>query len=373
MILVLALLSATLVPSFLKARAEGQLRNCRSNLKNVATALELYAKDWQGNYPSRLPALTPNILKSIPTCPAANLDTYSTSYSSSFSAYTVYCRGDHHGKASLWPNFPQYTSAEGLLGEASRPGNGWLDQLLGLLQWILFIPAFAFFVNRVGTRPEPLPQARELEQRHPWLGWLGWLSWVVLCLGCTGLTGIYCAQSWSRGWSALMALTAGGMVAEWTVRTGWRFWGKLSPAEREPADSTSAGPNPEIGASLRTRLVLTGNQRLLSRLLKLGLPLLVLALLTLGLPNPLLGLAVGALLSFPLYLWGKSWASELFERELELVPGSGVLLEHSRRMGRPMVRQLGTLAQVENLSDDGFCLGGRSLLVSDRDFLEALA
>lgn len=43
---------------------------CRSNLKNVATAIEMYQTDWNGASPSTLASLTPNYLKTLPKCPA---------------------------------------------------------------------------------------------------------------------------------------------------------------------------------------------------------------------------------------------------------------------------------------------------------------
>jgi len=52
---------------------------CKSNLKNIATALEMYATDNRGRYPTGLDQLlqppTP-YLKQIPTCPAAGRSTY---------------------------------------------------------------------------------------------------------------------------------------------------------------------------------------------------------------------------------------------------------------------------------------------------------
>jgi hypothetical protein len=49
----------------------GGLTMCKANLKNVGTALEMYATDWDGNYPTTLGLLTPNYLKTVPTCAEA--------------------------------------------------------------------------------------------------------------------------------------------------------------------------------------------------------------------------------------------------------------------------------------------------------------
>ena len=97
---------------------------CKSNLKNCATALEMYASDNEGHYCSDPTLLIRgNYLKLIPTCPGANKDSYSQSYTCQASPdnFTLYCKGDNHGKAypaydsAKRENFPQYNSTEGLI------------------------------------------------------------------------------------------------------------------------------------------------------------------------------------------------------------------------------------------------------------------
>lgn len=128
-IAIIAILAAILVPNFLKARAQGQLTACKSNLKNMATALEMYASDFGGRYPntSTLAQLTSgNYLKTIPTCPAAGKDTYTTSGSGVFTSittpdsFTMMCVGTNHAKAytgysTSSNNFPQYFAEVGLV------------------------------------------------------------------------------------------------------------------------------------------------------------------------------------------------------------------------------------------------------------------
>jgi uncharacterized protein YfbU (UPF0304 family) len=87
------------------------LTACKSNQKNIGTALEMYFTDHQERYPSALSALTPNYLRVIPICASAKKDTYSGAFVSTDSHYTVYCAGSHHFN----PNFPQYNSTEGLV------------------------------------------------------------------------------------------------------------------------------------------------------------------------------------------------------------------------------------------------------------------
>lgn len=125
-IAIIAILAAILVPNFLKARAQGQLTACKSNCKNVATALEMYASDNGGRYPATgqlAASLTAgNYLKLIPTCPAAGANTYSGTYAARTTpdAFSFNCAGNNHAKAytgfsSASANYPQYDAEQGLL------------------------------------------------------------------------------------------------------------------------------------------------------------------------------------------------------------------------------------------------------------------
>ncbi|MBS2034657.1 type II secretion system protein [bacterium] len=125
-IAIIAILAAILVPNFLKARAQGQLTACKSNCKNIATALEMYASDNGGRYPSsaniKNSLTTGNYLKLIPSCPAAGTDTYSPNFTSATTpdAFSFYCNGTNHAKAytgfnSVGANFPQYFAESGLV------------------------------------------------------------------------------------------------------------------------------------------------------------------------------------------------------------------------------------------------------------------
>ncbi|MGI5844298.1 MAG: competence type IV pilus major pilin ComGC [Candidatus Xenobium sp.] len=119
-IAIIAILAAILVPNFIRARAQGQFTACKSNLKNIATALEMYSTDSQGRYPTKLSKLSDNqkYLRTIPTCASAGSDTYSSSGYTSASnpdAYTIYCVGKNHSAVDAAENFPQYNSVAGLL------------------------------------------------------------------------------------------------------------------------------------------------------------------------------------------------------------------------------------------------------------------
>ena len=80
----IAVAAAIVVPNFIRGhRTGGVFTACKSNCKNIGTALEMYSTDWEGKYPSDMASLIPNYLKVIPECPAAGTDTYSRFYSNS--------------------------------------------------------------------------------------------------------------------------------------------------------------------------------------------------------------------------------------------------------------------------------------------------
>lgn len=121
---VLLALLTVLGPGCARSRCQGPLTACKSNLKNLGTALEMYSTDWSGSYPPSLQHLTdsrsgfPAYLKVIPTCPTAEADTYSQTYvrGTHPDRYAVYCGGDwHHRQVSEWPaNWPGYDAWNGL-------------------------------------------------------------------------------------------------------------------------------------------------------------------------------------------------------------------------------------------------------------------
>ena len=114
--LVLLVGKAIIVPSFIRTRAQWQWTACKSNLKNIGTALEMYSTDNGGRFPRSPVGLTPNYLEQVPTCPAKGSDTYSEGFASASNpdAYTVVCAGRNHSGVGLGENFPQYTSTQGV-------------------------------------------------------------------------------------------------------------------------------------------------------------------------------------------------------------------------------------------------------------------
>ena len=116
-IAIIAILAAILIPNYTHARAQGIVTACKSNLKSIATATEMYGSDNVGRYPTNISQLNPQYLKAIPTCPSIGATTYSKGFVtvSNPDAFTIYCSGNNHGGVGDSSNYPQYTSAQGLL------------------------------------------------------------------------------------------------------------------------------------------------------------------------------------------------------------------------------------------------------------------
>jgi len=89
--------------------ATADYHDCKSNIKNLSTACEMYSTDNSGRYPTSLAQLTPQYLKELPTCPAVSADTYSEGFQSVSNpdAFSVVCTGWHHPFVDP-PNYPQY-------------------------------------------------------------------------------------------------------------------------------------------------------------------------------------------------------------------------------------------------------------------------
>ncbi|MGE0491096.1 MAG: hypothetical protein AB7S38_17950 [Vulcanimicrobiota bacterium] len=113
-----ALLTWSFAAGVVRHRAQGRLMACKSNLKGIGTALEMYSTDWCGRYPTNINLVTPNYLKTLPTCPGARSDSYSASYQSTSrpDVYTLYCQGMNHCEAGfIEPNYPRYQAISGVL------------------------------------------------------------------------------------------------------------------------------------------------------------------------------------------------------------------------------------------------------------------
>lgn len=100
-------------------KPEDARRACESNLKNLATALEMYAVDNSGHYPTSFKELVPNYLAKVPNCPGSGTDTYTATFRIGPAApgntegrqefYSFHCAGSHQGGS------PGYQSTQGLV------------------------------------------------------------------------------------------------------------------------------------------------------------------------------------------------------------------------------------------------------------------
>jgi len=103
-----------LIPNFMRPPNHGGRHTaCKSNLKNIGTAMEMYSSDHQGRYPPALGYVTPNYLKTIPTCPSAGKVTYGYVRATDPDCYTTWCSGSYHTRFTN-PNYPQYDAIQGL-------------------------------------------------------------------------------------------------------------------------------------------------------------------------------------------------------------------------------------------------------------------
>lgn len=117
-IIALTVIAALIVPNYLHEHANPS-SFCISSLKNISTSLEMYSTDAGGRYPLRLSDICPRYMRIMPTCPAANKQTYEYVRSEHPDLFTVYCKGKYHigSKRESYPkeNYPQYDSIQGLI------------------------------------------------------------------------------------------------------------------------------------------------------------------------------------------------------------------------------------------------------------------
>ena len=101
------------VYTYMKHRLLHECKVCNENIIQISYAIEAYSNEHR-LYPKKLSELMPHYLLEIPTCPAAQADTYSIGYErgtrptiqgqeriSSQDTYTVMCSGNHHEGAGL--------------------------------------------------------------------------------------------------------------------------------------------------------------------------------------------------------------------------------------------------------------------------------
>jgi hypothetical protein len=103
-----------LIENKMREKVGSQLAACNIFIHTTGVALERY-KDKNGCYPKDLSSLCPVFIETIPTCPVASKDTYSSGYEVSGDClyFTLYCCGSYHRNAGIPEKFPRYTSRKG--------------------------------------------------------------------------------------------------------------------------------------------------------------------------------------------------------------------------------------------------------------------
>ena len=101
-----------------------ELESCKANLETLAAACESY-KSYKGHYPkddTELAKLVPDVIESLPLCPAAENRSYTYNGAGgtldpgdSEEYFEFRCEGGNHYDMGLIDGFPSYTSAEGII------------------------------------------------------------------------------------------------------------------------------------------------------------------------------------------------------------------------------------------------------------------
>jgi type II secretion system protein G len=132
---IIAILVAILVPNFIRARAQAQTAACEANLKEIATALELYQTDHE-QYPAgnNTPVTSASVdlgpyLRQTPIDPVNPAGQYQFSVqnpTNGAASYTITCPGQHDpatmaaiGGSSAAMHI-QYSSTSGFSAVASQ-------------------------------------------------------------------------------------------------------------------------------------------------------------------------------------------------------------------------------------------------------------
>jgi hypothetical protein len=366
--------SLALLPRFQASLEQGRLTACKSNLKNIGTAAEMYATEHQGHYPKSLDQLFQEgqdgnllYLRNELRCPSDTHAEYlyrmhPPPAGATFEIFEVHCSA---GPAHRLPyGQPGYNSEQGLTEGATPERPGYLATLWAMAkdapQIMTMGMALVFFLGSLAMRPDPPALALAILERSRALSWLSSLSWGLL------VSGTVAGLMWASAslpfplFRLFLSTLLCGTLAHGLVHLGWWVWQKLSPAETPASTSGSVGARPALNAEGNIAvLVPSTSERALETTIRIGLPAFAGAMLV-GLPalegDPMdafrlsmLGLGSAALVCFPTYLWAKAWAATLTRRELEWIPGTDQLLEH-RWDGRRR-RILGTLAQVESVKE----------------------
>ena len=101
-----------------REHAESDLKSCKSNLKNIGLACEMYATDNAGRYPQNLEVLldppdgSAPYFRRMPTCPTSPDCYYDYDYNTRPDTYTLQCKGNHRDG---YVGYPKFSATEGLI------------------------------------------------------------------------------------------------------------------------------------------------------------------------------------------------------------------------------------------------------------------
>lgn len=292
----------------------------------------------------------------------------------------------HHGHGE-WSGMAASVLAGALLTamlSAFIPESARLDgasrclMVAGFFCYLMLLPAFREDI--------PIPgRARRALERHVWLRWADRFGWCVLGASCIAL--IWQATAvWPVVWSrALVSAVGGCLLTRLLARLGWGCWSAAFSQPGSEGSEGSALPGrdlPFLSGGLRAPIVPTLAQRAGAFLLGQIVPGVGLAAACLA-PWPLSGLegswSARAGLALALVLYGvvsRSRRIGFFREQLEWVPGTGLLLLHSRPWDRSEVTVLGNRADLQEVKVvDGLAVltfPGRTLRVPSGELSEGL-
>ncbi len=114
---IIGLLLSVILPNLSTSRARAKYTACIANLKHLGTALQVYANDYDGDFPNNLDSLmagNPAALGRIMTCPSDE-SAYLYQVNHSTKCYTLSCNGLHYLQLdSCVKGYPQYYSTGNL-------------------------------------------------------------------------------------------------------------------------------------------------------------------------------------------------------------------------------------------------------------------
>jgi hypothetical protein len=104
-----------LSPVVLEAYQKNRLTECKTNLRDLGTAMEMYSTDWNGHYPTDLEKLKPKYMAEIPVCPNSDggyqvkLGPNAPGNEPNFEDYFyIFCEGLNHEEAGVGKDQPAF-------------------------------------------------------------------------------------------------------------------------------------------------------------------------------------------------------------------------------------------------------------------------